>query len=119
MFAISTTFTCPDLGRIVVKDANHPEASIHKAAVMGNGPSQVASAHHDHRPFAVYLQDLLQLGLQMADLVACALFAKLTEVRKIFPYLRRANAESLSQLVRRGDLVALLNKLRKRPKVNW
>jgi hypothetical protein len=46
------------------------------------------------------VQDLAQLLYQVLDVVACALFAKFTEVGQILADLGRANAQTLAQLLR-------------------
>src|SRR5689334_684309 len=73
------TRSSADFGWIIVKDGNNVETPLQEAAVVRDSPTKITRADHDHRPFAIDLQNLLELCLEMADLVASTLFAELAK----------------------------------------
>ena len=60
------------------------EAFLSKAGIVGEGEAEVAGADDRDAEFSVEAEDLAQMALQIADVVADAADAELAEVARSF-----------------------------------
>ena len=92
----------PTFALNVSNSAEDLEAFLAEARVIGEREAQIAGAHDGDAQLAVEAENLAQMPLQIAHVVADAADAELAEVREVLPYLRRVQMKLLGQRLR-GD----------------
>src|SRR5437867_1684200 len=91
-----------------IHERHDPEAPGVEALITGQGHPEVAGPYDEHVVLLVETQDLDEMTLQLGDVVAHPAHSELTEVREIFPDLRRVEVELVGQLARGDGLDARL-----------
>src|SRR6185503_17564404 len=90
-----------DLGGVTVKQRGDPDTLAAKALIARDRLAEVADTDQRDWPFLVESQNALDLVQQLLNIIADALLAELTEIRKILTNLRRRHVDPLAQLLRR------------------
>ena len=90
-----------DLLAQVVEERRDLEAFLAEARIVGEREAEVAGAHDRDAQLAIEAEDLAQVALQIADVVADAADAELAEVREVLANLRGVQVELLGERLRR------------------
>ena len=91
-----------DLRRSSVSNsADDLEAFLAEARIVGQRQPEVAGAHDGDAQLAIEAEDLPQVALQVADVVADAAHAELAEVREVLANLRGVQVKLLGERLRR------------------
>src|SRR5262249_40949276 len=77
------------------------ETFLPEARIVGEREPEVAGAHDRDAQLAVETEDLPQVALQIADVIADAADAELAEVREVFPDLRGVEVKLFGERLRR------------------
>ena len=85
----------------VSKSADDLEAFLAEARIVGERQPEIAGAHDRDAQLAVEAEDLPQMPLQIADVVADAADAELAEIREVLADLRGVQMELLGERLRR------------------
>ena len=84
----------------VVEERRDLEAFLAEAGVVGQRQPEVAGADDGDAQLAIEAQNLAQVALQIADVVADAADAELAEIREVLADLRRVQVELLGERLR-------------------
>ena len=95
-----------DLRAQVVEQRDDLEAFLPEARIVGQRQTEVAGADDRDAQLAIETEDLAQVPLQIADVVADAADAELAEVREVLADLRGVQVELLGERLRRDRLDA-------------
>ena len=91
----------PDLRAQVVEERDDLEPFLTEARVVGERETEIAGADDRHAELAIEAENLAQVALQIADVVADAADAELAEVRQVLANLRGVQVELLGERLRR------------------
>ena len=91
----------PTFALSVSNSADDLEAFLTEPGIVGEREAEVAGAHDRHAQLAVEAEDLAEMPLQIADVVADAADAELAEVRQVLADLRGVQVELLGERLRR------------------
>ena len=113
----------PTFSLQVVEQRRDLEALLAEAGIVGEREAEVAGAHDRDAQLAIEAEDLAQVPLQIADVVADAADAELAEVGEVLADLRGVQVELLGERLRRDRLHAGAPRARSgsggRPKAGW
>ena len=104
---ISPVVTLADLLGVVVEQGDDVEAAGAEAAILEQGPAQVAQTDQGQRPVVVDPQDVPQGGDQLLDPVADPGMAELAEEREVLADLGILDRQRLAELAARDRRMAL------------
>ena len=91
-----------DLRAQVVEQRGDLEAFLPEAGIVGEREAEIAGADDRDAQLAIEAENLAQVALQIADVVADAAHAELAEVREVLADLRGVQVELLGERLR-GD----------------
>ena len=91
----------PTLALRLSKSAAISKPSWRKPGIVGEREAEVAGAHDRDAQLPIEAEDLAQMPLQIADVVADAADAELAEVREVLADLRGVQVELLGERLRR------------------
>ena len=91
----------PTFSLSVSKSAEISKPSWRKPGIVGEREAEVAGAHDRDAQLAIEAEDLAQVALQIADVVADAADAELAEVGEVLADLRGVEVELLGERLRR------------------
>ena len=97
---------CPTLSLSVVEQRRDLEAFLAEARVVGEREAEVAGADDGDAQLAIEPEDLAQVALQIADVVADAAHAELAEVGEVLADLRGVQVELFGERLGRNRLDA-------------
>src|SRR5438445_2719312 len=95
-----------DLRAQVVEERDDLEAFLPESGIVGEREAEIAGAHDRDAQLAIEAEDLAQMALQVADVIADAAHAELAEVGEILSNLGGVQMELLGERLRRDGLDA-------------
>ena len=96
---------------IRVENRGKPEAEARDSLIVCKRCTEVSHADDSNIPMIVESQYAADALFQLRDIVADALLAKLSEERQIFTNLFGVDGKAAAELLRGGDLHALVRQL--------
>src|SRR5262249_61421411 len=96
----------PDLVLDVVEEGGNLESFLTKPRIVGQRQAKVPRADDGDAQFAIETENLPQMAAKIADVVADAANAKLTEIGEVLANLRRVQMKAFREALRRNGFDA-------------